>query len=234
MNKPLLFLLHFAGGNSYSFQFMRPQLSDFEVIVLELPGRGRRFRENLLTDFNAAALDIYEQMTARLNSSPFLIYGHSMGAYLALRICNLLESNGKFPECIIVSGNAGPGINNKKQLHLMENKMFIEEVQKLGGVPDDFSENEELLDLFEPILRADFKIAECNQLELEPAVRAPLFAVMGSMEEEVEQIENWARFTRSQFQYEILEGDHFFIHKHPKRMAEIIKYSYNHHKQTVE
>src|ERR1043166_8245649 len=86
MKKPQLFLLHFAGGNCYSFQFMMPLLRDFEVVSLELPGRGKRINEPLVTNFDLAANDILRQLRQKLASSSFLIYGHSMGAYLALRV----------------------------------------------------------------------------------------------------------------------------------------------------
>ncbi len=71
MNKPQLFLLHFAGGNRYSFQFLLPQLSAFNVVALELPGRGNRLNEPLLDNFNEAASDLYQQVTDRLVAPHF-------------------------------------------------------------------------------------------------------------------------------------------------------------------
>jgi external thioesterase TEII len=228
MKKPQLFLLHFAGGNCYSFQFMLSLLHEFDVIPLELPGRGRRMAECLLKDFNMAAQDICKQLIAKLTSARFLIYGHSMGAYLALRVANMLERAGKFPAYLIVSGNAGPGIesDNKKDFHLLEHVDFVKELECLGGIPPELIQNKELFNFFEPILRADFEISEKNEIATEPAICAPIFAMMGSQEDEVDVISNWARFTRSGFNFEILEGNHFFIHKHPRRIAHIIKSCY--------
>ena len=49
--KPQLFLLHFAGGNKYSFNFLKKYLeSAFELVSIELPGRGDRMSEKLITD----------------------------------------------------------------------------------------------------------------------------------------------------------------------------------------
>jgi external thioesterase TEII len=231
MKKPQLFLLHFAGGNCYSFQFMQSLLRTFEVIPLELPGRGRRIREGLLKDFDLAAGDMYQQITAKLTSPSFLIYGHSMGAYLALRVANMLEAAGKRPAYVIVSGNAGPGVRSDKiNMYALEHKDFVEELEKLGGVPPEVIANKELFGFFEPILRADFEIAERNEIILEPAIDAPLYAIMGSEEEKADKISNWGRFTKSAFRSEILEGGHFFIHKHPQRLAAIIT---NCHEETV-
>src|SRR5579859_5869614 len=101
MMKPKLFLLHFAGGNCYSFQFMSSLLNEFDVISPELPGRGKRMKEELLKDFELAALDIYEQVAKQNGASRFMIYGHSMGAYLALRVSRMLEMEGKPPAYLI-------------------------------------------------------------------------------------------------------------------------------------
>lgn len=227
MTKPTLFLLHFAGGNCYSFQFLTPLLQDFDVISLELPGRGKRMTEPLLRNFDDAAHDMYQQILRRKPASKFLLYGHSMGAYLALRVAGMLEKNGHAPACLLVSGNPGPGIRDKKRRYLLPRDEFIAELKKLGGLPDELINNHELFDFFEPILRADFEVAENNELANEPAVSAPLFALMGNEEENVDDIANWGRFTRSEFNCEVMDGDHFFIHKHAQQIARIIQLSFD-------
>lgn len=224
MKKAQLFLLHFAGGNVYSFNTITPRLTPLEVIPLELPGRGRRMGEPLLRDFDLAATDFFHQITSRLNGAPFLVYGHSMGAYLGLRVTNLLEKSGRPPAYLIVSGNPGPGVPRKREVkrYSLGQAAFIQELRTLGGVPEEVFQDPELFGFFEPILRADFQIAETEGLEGEPPVAAPLYALMGSQEENADRITNWGRFTRSDFRSEILEGNHFFIHKHPERMADVL------------
>lgn len=228
MKKPQLFLFHFAGGNCYSFQFLTPHLTGFDVIPLELPGRGKRMSELLLKDFNQSANDLFRQVKQKLSTAPFIFYGHSMGAYMALRASNLLEQEGRLPVALVVSGNAGPGLpgREKKRRHLMPREDFKEELRKIGGVPAEFLEHDDLFNFFEPILRADFEIAEEHGLEDEPPSGAPLFALMGSEEKNAENISNWSRFTRSAFRSGILSGDHFFIQKHPRRIASIIRDCY--------
>jgi surfactin synthase thioesterase subunit len=226
MDKPRLFLLHFAGGNSYSFQFLTPLLDGFDVIPVELPGRGRRIKEALLNDFDQAAIDIYGQINARLNDAGFMLYGHSMGAYLGLRVANLLENAGRAPDHLIVSGNAGPGLKKRKYIYSCEKEELIDELENLGGVPAEVLDNEELFGFFEPILRADFEIAERNDLALEPPVQAPIFAMMGSEEDNVGRISNWGRFTRAEFDHKILQGGHFFIQQHPREVADVIRNCY--------
>lgn len=227
MKKPQLFLLHFAGGNCYSFQFLMPFLKDFEVIPLELPGRGKRINESLLKDFDLAAQDLYTQIAAKVHTAPFMIYGHSMGAYLALKVTAMLEKTDRFPVCLLVSGNPGPGVKSNKRRYLMGSEDFMDALKELGGVPSEIIENKELMDFFEPILRADFEIAEKEDVAMEAMINTPIFAMMGDGEEKAEEIANWVRFTTAHFEYELFEGDHFFIHKHPEKLSGIIKNCYD-------
>jgi surfactin synthase thioesterase subunit len=226
MTKPQLFLFHFAGGNCYSFDFLRSRLADFDVCATELPGRGRRVAENLLTDFDSAAIDLVNQVTKRIRTSEIVLYGHSMGAYLGLRVCGLLEQAGYAPGYLIVSGNAGPGIKDHRTRYLLEREEFIEELRKLGGMPPEFFENEELYSYFEPVLRADFKIAETNGMADHLAVMAPIYAMMGDTEENAGRIGNWANFTHGDFHQELMAGDHFFIQRHPVRLEQVIRQCY--------
>ena len=223
MNKNTLFLLHYAGGNYYSFRFMEPYLHDFECIPLELPGRGRRIYESCLNNFNDAAVEIADQIVNNLVSPDFYIYGHSMGAIMALRVAAILEKKNLIPSYLIVSGNAGPGIKEIEKKHLLGKEEFKQELVKLGGMPAEFYSNEELFDFFEPIIRADFELLETiNYVEFTP-VKASIYALMGNTEEDSESIENWKRFTLSDFNGEILEGHHFFIYKYAEKIAGIIK-----------
>jgi surfactin synthase thioesterase subunit len=224
MKKPQIFLIHFAGGNYYSFQFILPFLQEFDALPLELPGRGRRMGEMLLRDFEQAARDIHGQLVRRIGSAGFMLYGHSMGACLALRVANLLEAQGHCASCVAVSGNAGPGSGKRGRLrYTLPRDEFMQELKQLGGIPPGLMEDNDLYGFFEPILRADMEIAETADLGSEPAIAAPLFAMMGSEEEQVEQITNWSRFTRSHFDYALFEGDHFFIRRHPAKIAGILK-----------
>lgn len=227
IDTPQLFLIHFAGGNRYSFNFLDSFLSRFfQLIPLELPGRGNRIHEKLHGGFEVAAFDIFKQIQAKLTSPRYLIFGHSMGASLGLRVCNLMIQQGAWPSCLIVSGNSGPMMNTEKTSQL-NRQAFIQKLQKLGGTPSEVLENEEMFSYFEPILRSDFSVAEDNELVNEPAVNIPLFALMGNQEGDVDNISNWRQYTSSYFEHKVLEGGHFFIYDHPEMVAQYIKRAYD-------
>jgi surfactin synthase thioesterase subunit len=176
-----------------------------------------------LRDFNLAAADIFNQIDKKLlSSNNFLIYGHGLGAYLTLRVAYMLEKINKMPKCIIVSGNPGPGAREIKSFHLLEKKEFKIELKKLGGFPQELLNNEELFEFFEPVLRADFELIERDLLKSEKPIAAPIYAFMGSEEKLVQQISNWSNFTTGAFNYEVVNGGHFFILEHPTKVTDVI------------
>ena len=227
MQKPKLILLHFAGGNCYSFNFLNPFLTSFEVLTPELPGRGMRSGEKLIVDFELGAKDLFNQVNSFLSDdTPFIIYGHSMGGYFALKLTSMLENIGKRPACLFVSGNGGPGSDPNKERYKLQGEDFVAELRKLGGVPEEVIKEKEMLQFFEPILRSDFQLAAENGLETLDPVNVPIYALMGDKEETVEQISGWSKFTKNEFQSDVWEGGHFFIQQHPQKLGQLIKSFY--------
>ena len=220
-----LFLLHHAGGNVYTYNPLLKKLKDqFIVEPLELPGRGKRFQENLIKEKAEAIKDLLVQIKRRRNhESEYLIYGHSMGALLGYSLTKQLEVLGDPPSYLFVTGSAGPNISNyDKEILKLPKREFFEKLNKLGGLNDEFLNNPELLDLYEPIIRADFAIVESHFNEISERIQTPIYGFMGSEELRVKEIDNWKNYTTESFQYEILEGNHFFIYNHFNHIASTI------------
>lgn len=224
--KNQLFLLHFAGGNSYSFEFLKKEIKDINAISLELPGRGRRHREELIKDKEQAIIDYYNQIKSLRNGMPYIIYGHSMGATIGLSVTAKLEAIGDKPNLLIVSGSAGPGVKEDKGFlyYQLDDLKFKDELIKLGGISKEIIDNQELIDFFLPIIRADFECLETSFFsEKGLKINTPLFALMGSEEETCNQITNWKKFTKKKLDYKLLDGNHFFIYEYATELANIFK-----------
>lgn len=218
--KPQLFLLHFAGGNQYSFQFLIPLLeSQFECIPLELPGRGQRMKEPFVNSMDAASDDYFKQIRAKRNKQPFFIYGHSMGALLGFQVAVKLESIGEPIASLVVSGNAGPGVGRRKERSNMSDTDFKAELKIMGGIQDELLNNRELFEFFSPILRQDFKIVESDNGSNKSRVICDIHAMMGDDEPDVQQISNWDMLTKGNFTSATYTGNHFFIHNHANEVS---------------
>lgn len=220
--KKQIFLLHFAGGNCFSYKFLTENLAtSYEINALELPGRGKRLHQSLLGTKKEAVNDYLQQIENRLNGRPFLVYGHSMGASLGLRVVKRLEEKALKPEILVVSGNSGPGLKEEKYRYLMEKEAFIVELKEMGGMPEHFFEHDDLVDFCIPIIKSDFKICE-EKTPLPAKIDTPIFALMGHLEESVDRINNWKNFTNAGFQSKILKGNHFFIYEHKELIRNLM------------
>lgn len=224
-----VFMLHFAGGNCYSYDFLKRLLPvGFQGIPLELPGRGRRINEKLLHSRDAAIADYSRQIAAlRDPGRSYMIYGHSMGASLGLYLARDFEQQNDPPAALVVTGNAGPGIADDEpatpKRHLLGYEEFKGELRRLGGISEELLASKELYDFFEPIIRADFQIVDEEGDAAEAlAVHVPVIAAMGSEEKNVDQIANWKNYARGYFSSKVLPGNHFFIYDYAQELKNII------------
>lgn len=227
--KPQLFILHHSGGNCYSYQFLLPYLTPhFDVVVTELPGRGKRIMEPLITSRDAAVLDLAMLIRSQLNGQPFILYGHSMGAYFTPAIVDILSRGGKPPVGVVVSGTASPVVPEGMERHKMSQADLAAELRIMGGVPEEYFHSPELIEFFEPIVRADFQVVETPvPAEKIPVMGVPVHVMMGTEEYFTERIGEWKNFTKAECTTELMPGGHFFIHDHAPELAQRIKQCYD-------
>jgi surfactin synthase thioesterase subunit len=225
-SKPQLFLFHYAGGDRNSFRYLIKMLqAHFQIEAPELPGRGDRMSEPPLKDKQEAIADLLEQLQrARQKDVPYLIYGHSMGALLGFEICYAMEKDRDAPIHFVATGYPGPGVKEATSIADLPKAQFFAELRKLGGISDEVMQYEELLDFFDPVLRADFRLLE-NEGNQVPTVKikTPIYAIMGKSEKYALHIRNWANHTEATCKCQIINGNHFFINQHFNYLSQLIR-----------
>ncbi|WP_299247155.1 thioesterase domain-containing protein [uncultured Aquimarina sp.] len=222
----------FAGGNEFSFQSIEKFIpSQFEWITLELPGRGARFAEDLLYTTEDAVDDLFSQLEPLILEGSYMLYGHSMGSLLVYELSKrLVKSNMPLPFCIYVTGRGGPSKSEKEKLADLPFDLFWKKVSEMGGLPKQFLENNDLLKLYYPILKSDFKMIESyNYQKLESPLPIPIYVCMGTEEigenrdkVSIAQVRDWDNESKFSVIPEFLKGDHFFILEHPEVIAKKI------------
>lgn len=220
-----LICLPFAGGNVNSYKGLQKQLTDkFNMVNIELPGRGIRRKEALLNNIEAIVEDVYSQLKKYLDQ-PYAIYGHSMGTLIAYELCKKIQTqNLPLPIHLFVSGKSGPSAHlNYTKLHDLPKNQFWIEVKDLGGVPQEILNEPELMDYFEPVLRADLKAVEEYQYKNGSQFNFPITTIIGDQENITD--ENailWQKETTSPLYFHKFPGNHFFIFNNFPQLAEII------------
>ncbi|MGD0282896.1 MAG: alpha/beta fold hydrolase [Dissulfurispiraceae bacterium] len=223
--KVTLFCLPFAGGSSYSYGDLHNYTADFiEVIPIELPGRGKRFGEPLLTDMHAIADDAIRQMKD-LMYRPCAIYGHSMGACMGYLLVKRLVAEGKPPPLqLFVSGREGPSVPARERgRHVLPQKEFFDVLKEYEGTSAEVLQNRELMELFEPVLRADFQAIDTYVYEETTPFDIPVTVMIGRDEKvTLEDALQWQKETAKKISVREFPGGHFFIYRHLPEIGDII------------
>jgi surfactin synthase thioesterase subunit len=160
--------------------------------------------------------------------SPYALFGHSMGsrlAHLAGRL--LLERGLPPPVCLVVSGSAAPSRPLLTQRHRLAPADFLRELRTLGGCPEEFLNDPELVALFLPVLRADFEALETYRAEVGPPLPCPITVLRGVDDREVSRAdaEAWRAETSSAFELHDFPGGHFFLFQNPRQVAALLESS---------
>lgn len=210
-----VFFLPFSGASAYSYTSFVAQAPPWmRIVPLELPGRGRRFAEPLLFDVESMVDDLLPRLLEQHKAQPYALYGHSLGTLLGLRLAQRLSAQGIPPVYLFFSGRAGPSIPYKdRDRHLLPRAQFLEKILEMGGSPPQVLENEELMDLFEPILRADVKAAETFQYGQSTPLPIPIAVMIGADENiSLDAAMAWQLESSHPIHVQVFPGHHFFIY----------------------
>lgn len=227
MSKINLFCFPYAGGSAAIFspwkQLLHPSI---ELKAVELSGRGKRMHESLYKDVPAMIDDVFQAIKDDVGNAPYALYGHSMGAMIAYELAHKIrENNLPSPLQVFVSGRYAPQIKTSgKNYNLMTDEEFKNEVMGLGGTPREFFEYPELLELFMPLLKNDFRLAET---EIRDTTIMPLndaITVLLGKEDDLtaEECDGWKKHTKQLCTIYHFEGGHFFLHDHTEQLVRII------------
>lgn len=211
-----LFCFPYAGGGASIYRGWENYLPPgVEVLPVQPPGRGIRFKEPALASMDALVTAAAAAMEPFLDV-PIALFGHSVGAFASFELAHRLkEKFGVDVRQLFISAARGPHLpRNRKNIHDLSEDEFIEELKTLNGTPREVLENPELMRMISATLRADFAIAETYRAAERPPLSYPM-TVFGGLEDTLaprEDLEAWKIHTTGSFDLWQLPGDHFFIH----------------------
>ena len=212
---PKLFCFPFAGGSARSLSPLGDRLPTWlDTHYVELPGRGGRSDEDLVTDMGQMVEELADDL-APMCTGTFAFYGHSMGAILAYRTAILLGERYKLnPQLLIVSGARAPHLpRTKDALHTLPDAQLVSRLERMGGIETGVLRDHELREITLRIIRADFKMLdEASLLAVNP-LPCPILAFGGDHDAFVDQegVEGWRFHTNTKFRRHFFHGGHFFI-----------------------
>lgn len=211
-----LFCFPYAGASSLIFRTWVDKLpQNIEVCPVELPGRGTQMKLPPFKSMEALVNAIAPMILPYLDI-PFALFGHSMGGLLSFEIAHhLLKEYGKQPSHLFVSACRPPHIPSQKlAIHALPEIEFKQELRHLNGTPPAVLENAELMQLFLPIIRADFTILETYIYTPKPPLECPItvFGGLQDLEVSCDELQAWQEQTKADLNLHMFAGDHFFLH----------------------
>lgn len=205
----------YAGGSSATYlPWLKLLHPDVELVVCQLPGRGTRLFEDPYDQIEPLVQDLCKAIHP-LCDMPLVFFGHSMGSKVAYELCLAMQANNlPLPVHFIASAAAAPfHIRRKAPIHDLPEKEFIAALSKLNGTPQQVLNNPELMALFLPALRADFKLVETYINPSRTIVPTRLTLMGGVMDETVSpsELADWNKLFTLTSKIRWFEGDHFYI-----------------------
>ena len=221
----VLFCLHHAGGNAAVFRTWQAQAPDNVIICrIQLPGHGTRMQEPLLTHMSDVLDGLVQTIRPWLGHA-FALFGHSFGGTVAAELTLRLQAeNLPLPTCLFLSASEPSHRVWTRPCHNLPSAMFREYLFRLGGTPREVLEEEELMNLIEPVIRADYAILETWAPKPVRSFRVPVMAFAGNEDRIVpcDIVRQWEDFSTHSFNMKVLPGNHFYIHSEEKRLLSYI------------
>lgn len=221
-----LVCLPYAGGSASIYGAWHKRVpSDVEIVAVEPPGRGRRFADPPLSSLEQMVDHLAPALTDALDC-PYALFGHSLGALLAYELALVMTARYERPPIMLIpSASRGPTVPlGHPPLHALPRADFVAELRRLGGTPAEVMANEDALCLYEPALRADFRIAE-TYLRADPIPMDRPMLVLGAVDDEqvsLPELEAWSQVTGKLVDVRHFVGGHFFLHDAGNRVPESI------------
>lgn len=223
-----------SGGCASTYRDWLSELSPFaDVLPVQLPGRETRIREPFVTDMRA----LMDQLTEVLLKAQFpkiALFGHSMGAVIAVKVCEAIEQAGVKAAHLFVSGHEAPPasprfLRNRQGVPFAvppesSDATLMSSLSALDPSLADWLTSREMRDIFLPVLRADMRLLYSAPIGGE-RIDAPVTVLAGLEDPYLRNYDlaDWARVTRADCVMRWLPGHHFYLSAQGAALARLIR-----------
>jgi medium-chain acyl-[acyl-carrier-protein] hydrolase len=219
-----------SGGGPGAFKGWQKMMPPgIELILVQLPGREQRSDEPLVSEPALLVNPIFEEIK-NLVDLPYLIFGHSMGAFLGAEVARKIqEANLPLPKHLILSGYP-PLYSNEERTDLMLKMLELSDDEFIrilatttGEIPDSILNNPTSRRLLIDIVRADFRFLS-YKYDWGGKFIEPITSIHAKDDKAVskDEVLLWEKMAGSLYDSRSVEGAHLSLLNNPTPYVEII------------
>lgn len=210
-----LFVFPHSGSGAYPYRTIAAALPPWvELSILQLPGRETMFGSPMFTQMEPLIAAIAPALVSKVDM-PYAFFGHSLGGHVAFEAAReLRRRNAPSPKTLIASGTRAPHLPSRRTpLHNLSTPDLIHELRRYGGTPEAVLQNQELMDIFLPPLRADLRVFETYRFTPSEPFDFAVTAFGGRTDHRADpdEIDAWREHTNGKFNIRFFEGGHFYL-----------------------
>lgn len=213
-----LFCFPYAGGGASLFRpWADALLPEVEVCPIQFPGREHRLAEPAYTRMDALVQALAEAIYPYLDR-PFAFFGHSMGGLICFELARQLRRMyDRHPVRLYIAAHRAPHLPNPSVTSMLIYNQPLEmfkEVLRFEGTPERILQNDELMRVLMPTLRADFELCDTYEYRDDSPLECPfsLFGGLADTRIDTASLEAWRTHSSEACTLRMLPGSHFFLH----------------------
>lgn len=192
--------------------------------AVRLPAREARLDEPPVCDVRQIARRCAEAIAEHARHRPITLYGHCSGAIIAFEVARRLPPGSL--RALFLSAHAAPDRIPVSGAWQWPTPAFVRRVADDGYLPDFIVDDEELLELILPALRADYEAIESYRPDGPDVTRidAEIIGLLGDADAGVsrDDFAAWSRFTSAGLRTHLMPGGHNLLLDHAADVAGVI------------
>ncbi|MFE5406414.1 thioesterase II family protein [Streptomyces sp. NPDC056580] len=161
-----LVCLGFCGGGTGPYHpWAEVVAPDVDLALVCYPGRDGRFMEDFATTWDELAEDATRTVVSAVGDHPYVLFGHSMGGWMAFDVATRLEArNSSVPDALVVSSCNAParGLTPRDMFPARQDtdEDLMTWMRTHGLVAEHVLGDPDLLEMAVEIMRADIAVRD--------------------------------------------------------------------------
>ncbi|MFJ2027227.1 thioesterase II family protein [Streptomyces sp. NPDC087897] len=209
--------LGYCGGGVGSYLKWADVLPDgVELAAVCYPGREGRFVEGFAGDWEELVEDVIAAVVSA-SDLPYVLFGHSMGSWVAFDVASRLEERGhRRPEALVVSSANAPstGLDAGEVIpsQAQNDEQLLGWMREFGLLPQHVLEDADLQEMAVELMRADIRVRDSFRFRAGSGVTVPveLFTGAGDTTIDPDVQEQWRKLAGNGLRHTELPGSHFY------------------------